>query len=159
MFPVLSPSVYTTLRALGVPIVQATYNYRLVCPAGELYSHGEICERCLHGNYVHCVLRRCYRDSAVLSAWYASITGWHRLVGTFAGAVDVFQVPDQFMADKLAEGGLPPGKMVKNVNPFFVREYSATTTRWIYRLCGTPGSPQGSSDFTESSPIFTRNAP
>jgi glycosyltransferase involved in cell wall biosynthesis len=74
------------------------------------------------------VLRRCYRNSAVLSAWYASITGWHRWLGTFAGSVDVFQVPDQFMADKLAEGGLPPAKMVKNVNPFFVRDYTPTTT-------------------------------
>jgi glycosyltransferase involved in cell wall biosynthesis len=128
VFPLISPSAYTTLQALDVPIIQATYNYRFVCPAGELYSHGEICERCLHGNHVHCVVRRCYRDSAVMSAWYASIIGWHRWHGTFARTVDVFQVPDQFMADKLAEGGLPAAKMVKNVNPFFVRDHAATTT-------------------------------
>ena len=128
VFPLLSPSVYTTLRSLGVPIIQATYNYRFVCPAGDLYSRGEICERCVSGNYVHCVLRRCYRNSSLLSAWYASITGWHRWKGTFARAVDVFQVPDEFMADKLAEGGLPRSKMVTNVNPFFVSDHLATTT-------------------------------
>src|SRR5262245_4717206 len=53
VFPLMSPSTYTTLHALGVPIVQATYNYRFVCPAGELYSRGEICERCISGSYVN----------------------------------------------------------------------------------------------------------
>jgi glycosyltransferase involved in cell wall biosynthesis len=132
VFPVLSPSVYTTLYNLRVPIIQAIYNYRLVTPAGELYSNGEICERSLRGNYVHCVLRQCYRNSAVLSAWYASILGWHRWRATFARTIDVFQVPDSFMAQKLAEGGLPPTKMVTNVNPFFVREYGATTAHEGY---------------------------
>jgi glycosyltransferase involved in cell wall biosynthesis len=127
VFPLASPSVYTTLAALGVPIIQATYNYRLVCPAGELYSRGEICERCLGGNPLPCVLRRCYRDSALMSAWYASIVGWHRWSQTFARTVQVFQVPDEFMAAKLAEGGLPRSKMITNVNPFFVRDYVATT--------------------------------
>jgi glycosyltransferase involved in cell wall biosynthesis len=128
VFPLLSPSVYKTLHDLDVPIIQATYNYRLVCPAAELYSGGAICERSLHGNYLHCVARRCYRNSAVQSAWYASILGWHRWSGTFGRCVDVFQVPDRFMAAKLAEGGLPPTKMVTNVNPFFVRDYTATTS-------------------------------
>jgi glycosyltransferase involved in cell wall biosynthesis len=128
VFPLISPSAYTTLHDLKVPIIQATYNYRLVCPAGELYSRGEICERSLRGNYIHCVLRRCYRNSAFLSAWYASIVGWHRWAATFARTIDVFQVPDSFMARKLAEGGLPPAKMVTNVNPFFVKDYAPTTT-------------------------------
>ena len=132
VFPLLSPSVYTTLHRLNVPIIQATYNYRLVCPAAELYSKGEICERSLRGNYIHCVLRRCYRDSAILSAWYASIVGWHRWTTTFARTIDIFQVPDSFMARKLAEGGLPASKMVTNVNPFFVREYVATTAHEGY---------------------------
>jgi glycosyltransferase involved in cell wall biosynthesis len=127
VFPLLSPAVYTSLHSLNIPIVQATYNYRFVCPAGELYSRGEICERCLGGNYLHCVVRRCYRDSILQSAWYASLVGWHRWTGTFARTVSIFQVPDTFMADKLAEGGLPRSKMVRNVNPFFVRDHAATT--------------------------------
>jgi glycosyltransferase involved in cell wall biosynthesis len=132
VFPLITPAIYTTLRSLDVPIIQATYNYRLVNPAAELYSHGDICEKSLGGNYLHCVLRRCYRNSALQSAWYASILGWHRWVGTFQRSIDVFQVPDRFMADKLAEGGLPRDKMVTNVNPFFVREYPPTTTHRGY---------------------------
>jgi glycosyltransferase involved in cell wall biosynthesis len=131
VLPLMTPSVYTALRRARVPIIQATYNYRFVCPAGELYSRGEICERCLGGNYVHCAVRRCYRNSRSQSAWYASIIGWHRFRGTFE-LIDRFQVPDTFMADKLAAGGLPREKMFVNVNPFFAEEFAPTTTHRGY---------------------------
>jgi len=132
VLPLLTPSVYAALHRLGIPIIQATYNYRFVCPAAELYSQGEICERCLRGNVIDCVVRRCYRDSRLQSAWYASIIGSHRLRGTFARDIDLFMVPDHFMADKLAEGGLPRDKMVVNVNPFFADEYTPTTVHGGY---------------------------
>jgi glycosyltransferase involved in cell wall biosynthesis len=123
VFPLISPSAYTTLHALGVPVIQAVYNYRLVCPAGQLYSRGEICERCVGGNYLHCVARRCYRDSAALSAWYASILGLHRALASFVECIDVFVVPDEFLGRKLEEGGIPARKIRRNVNPLFVRRY------------------------------------
>jgi glycosyltransferase involved in cell wall biosynthesis len=120
VFPLISPSAYTTLHALGVPVIQAVYNYRLVCPAGELYSRGEICERCVGGNYLHCVARRCYRDSAAQSAWYASILGLHRAAASFTRCIDVFMVPDEFLGAKLVAGGVPAGKIRRNVNPMFL---------------------------------------
>jgi glycosyltransferase involved in cell wall biosynthesis len=120
VFPLISPSAYTTLHALGVPVIQAVYNYRFVCPAGELYSRGEICERCVGGNYLHCVSRRCYRDSAAASAWYATILGLHRALDSFTRCIDVFMVPDDFMGRKLAQGGIPAAKIERNVNPIFV---------------------------------------
>jgi glycosyltransferase involved in cell wall biosynthesis len=123
VFPLISPSAYTTLHGLGVPVVQAVYNYRLICPAGQLYSRGEICERCVGGNYLHCVARRCYRDSAAQSAWYASILGLHRALSSFAQCIDVFMVPDEFLGRKLVEGGIPAGKIRRNVNPLFVRQH------------------------------------
>jgi glycosyltransferase involved in cell wall biosynthesis len=126
VFPLISPSAYTTLHALGVPVIQAVYNYRFVCPAGQLYSRGEICERCVGGNYLHCVVRRCYRDSAALSAWYASILGLHRALASFVECIDVFMVPDDFLGRKLVEGGIPAGKIRRNVNPLFVRRHTPT---------------------------------
>lgn len=42
VFPLISPSVYSTLKSLDIPIIQAVYNYRFVCPEGELYTHGQI---------------------------------------------------------------------------------------------------------------------
>jgi glycosyltransferase involved in cell wall biosynthesis len=124
VFPLISPSAYGALRSCGVPVIQAVYNYRLICPAGELYSLGEICERCVGGNHASAVVRRCYRGSRAASAWYASLIGVHRALGTFADNIDAFMVPDDFMARKLVEGGLPAHKMWRNANPFMLRDHT-----------------------------------
>lgn len=119
VFPLVSPSVYTALRAAGVPTVQLVYNYRLVCPNAHLYTQGAVCERCVHGSLWNAVRYSCYR-SRLESAWYAAILGSHR--STFA-ALDGFVVPDGFMRAKLAEGGLPADRIVPVGNPFDLAGY------------------------------------
>jgi glycosyltransferase involved in cell wall biosynthesis len=133
-FPLLSPSVYAALHAARVPVIQAVYNYRLICPGAHLYTEGAICERCLGGNFAHAVVHRCYRDSAPLSAWYAAILAAHHRLGTFTRCIDRFMVPDEFLAGKLVQGGLPRSKMRVNPNPFFVAEHDATTRHDGYFL-------------------------
>jgi glycosyltransferase involved in cell wall biosynthesis len=121
--PLISPSVYYALRSEGIPIVQLVYNYRFVCPDAQLFSHGEICERCVLGNHWHAVARKCYRDSRALSAWYAAVLKLHRATGTFARNIDRFIIPDDFLGTRLIKGGIPAEKIRKNVNPFFVEDY------------------------------------
>jgi glycosyltransferase involved in cell wall biosynthesis len=123
VFPLLSPSVYTTLAQARVPTVQAVYNYRFICPSAELYTEGAICERCVSGNTFHAALHRCYRDSYSQSSWYASIIGFHRKRSTFSGDIASFMVPDEFLGVKLAQGGIPSRKIWSNPNPFFVHDY------------------------------------
>lgn len=122
VFPLISPSVYWALKAAKVPVVQLVYNYRFICPDAHLYSLGEICHRCVRGNIAHAIIRRCYRNSVVYSAWYAIILGMHRALGTFRRKVDLFLVPDNFMRDKLVEGGLPPERIQVNTNPYELDE-------------------------------------
>jgi glycosyltransferase involved in cell wall biosynthesis len=123
VFPLISPSVYYALRSEGIPIIQLVYNYRFVCPDAQLFSLGEICERCVLGNHWHAVIRKCYRDSRALSTWYAAILKLHRVVKTFARNNDLFIIPDNFLATRLIKGGIPAYKIKKNVNPFFVEDY------------------------------------
>jgi glycosyltransferase involved in cell wall biosynthesis len=66
------------------------------------------------------VTRRCYHDSYAASAWYALLIAAHRAAGTFSESIDAFMVPDDFMAQKLVQGGLPAEKMFRNANPFFL---------------------------------------
>lgn len=134
VFPLVSPSIYSALHSLSIPIIQATYNYRFICPAAELYSHGNICERCIPGNYFHGIIRRCYRHSTSASAWYASILWSHRRLGTFVKNINLFMVPDHFLGQKLTEGGIPGHKIRVNVNPFFVDQYTPSYTRQPYFL-------------------------
>ena len=123
VFPLLTPSIYLALKAAHIPTIQAVYNYRLVCPSAELFTEGQICERCVPGNTIHAVFHKCYRESYIESAWYASIIGFHRYAGTFSDSITSFMVPDHFLGGKLIEGGIPASKIWRNPNPFFVKEY------------------------------------
>ncbi|RMG09115.1 MAG: glycosyltransferase family 1 protein [Acidobacteria bacterium] len=123
VFPLISPSVYYALKSSNVPVIQAVYNYRFVCPNGHLFCNGAICERCVGGNYWNAVIRKCYRNSYIISGWYAAILTFCRLTGTFARKIDVFMVPDNFLGTRLIAGGIPAAKITKNVNPFFVEDY------------------------------------
>jgi glycosyltransferase involved in cell wall biosynthesis len=105
VFPLLSPAAYAALHSAGVPMVQTIHNFRLLCPNGLFFTHGQICERCKHGNTLHAVRWRCYRHSRTLSALYAAAIGAHRLAGTFA-AVDRFIALTEFAAAKLGESGV-----------------------------------------------------
>jgi glycosyltransferase involved in cell wall biosynthesis len=69
------------------------------------YIRGQICERCKHGNTLHAVRRKCYRESYLLSALYALVIGLHRRWGTFQ-AIDRFVALTRFTAQKLLESGL-----------------------------------------------------
>lgn len=134
VFPLISPSIYMTLADAEIPIVQSVYNYRFVCPSAELYTEGQICERCVGGNTAHAVIHRCYRESYVESAWYASIIGLHRYFGTFARRISSFMVPDEFLGTKLVQGGIPSEKIWRNPNPFFVEEYQPKSSHNGYVL-------------------------
>jgi glycosyltransferase involved in cell wall biosynthesis len=134
VFPLLSPALYYGLADAGIPIVQMVFNYRLLCANGQLFQNGGVCERCLTGNHVHGMLRRCYRQSYAASALYSSCLFIHRLLRTWRKLVGLFVVPDEFLGKKLAEGGFPAQRMRKVVNPFRVDDYQANHVRGDYAL-------------------------
>jgi glycosyltransferase involved in cell wall biosynthesis len=118
VFPLLSPSVYYGLADAGLPIIQFVFNYRLLCSNGLLFTQNEICERCVRGNHIHGILRRCYRNSYALSATYAAALSVHRWAGTWRKLVSIFVTPDEFLANKLIEGGIDSDKIRVVSNPF-----------------------------------------
>jgi glycosyltransferase involved in cell wall biosynthesis len=105
VFPLISPAIYYALNHAGVPIVQTVHNFRFLCPNSLFYTHGQICERCKHGNTLHAIKLRCYRDSYPLSALYAFSIGMHRRWGTFR-MIDRFIALSDFVAQKLVESDL-----------------------------------------------------
>ncbi|MBO5551728.1 MAG: glycosyltransferase family 4 protein, partial [Lachnospiraceae bacterium] len=62
---------YEAGRICGVPVIQTVHNYRLLCPNGICYRKGSICRDCI-GKFPkglhNAIFRRCYRNSAVLTA-------------------------------------------------------------------------------------------
>ncbi|MCC6588025.1 MAG: glycosyltransferase family 4 protein [Bryobacterales bacterium] len=134
VFPLISPSIYYALRQLQVPVIQLVYNYRLVCPNATLYTQGRVCERCVHGNYLHAVRYRCFRNSIGVSALYAGSLALHRHLGDMKKAISAYIVPDNFLKRKLVEAGYPVQQMFTMHNPFDVSQYSPSYTHADYFL-------------------------
>jgi glycosyltransferase involved in cell wall biosynthesis len=114
-FPLISPSVYPTLRSLGVPCVQVVHDFRMLCPIGVFYTRGQVCERCKHGNFFHAVRYRCYRESYVASAIASSSIALHRLTGGL-DKVDGYVCLTEFTRQKLLEVGVASEKLFLKPN-------------------------------------------
>ena len=118
-FPLISPSVYYAAKAKGIPVVQTLRNYRLLCPNGEFFRDGRVCEDCL-GQFVPLpgVVHACYRGNRAATAVVAAMLTVHRAMGTWTHLIDIYIALNEFAREKFIEGGLPAEKIV--VKPNFV---------------------------------------
>jgi glycosyltransferase involved in cell wall biosynthesis len=132
VFPLISPSIYYALHTRQIPIVQLVYNYRLICPNAVLYTEGKICERCIHGNYTHAIVHKCFRNSYALSALYSVTLAAHRHTGNLSKLITAYITPDQFLKNKLVEGGFPDDRIFPVLNPFDVTQYAPSFTHKNY---------------------------
>jgi glycosyltransferase involved in cell wall biosynthesis len=117
VFPLISPAIYRALSDADVPIVQTIHNFRFLCPNSLFYTHDRICERCKHGNTLHAIRWRCYRESYALSALYASSIGLHRRWGTFR-KINRFLALSEFSAHKFVESGLTTADRIRVLGNF-----------------------------------------
>ena len=133
VFPLISPSVYAVLAALGVPVVQTVHNFRLFCPNGLFFRSGQVCEECQTRGLFSAVRRRCLHGSFLVSAAYAGGVwmAWRR--GLLRNAVTRFIALNHFSADRLVAGGLPSSRMTILGN-FVVRVADAPVQKGDYVL-------------------------
>ena len=68
--PAIIPEIrrYEKNSGRKVRIIATAHDYQLVCPSHGLFDgRGRICEKCLDGHYVHCLVNRCIKNSAAKS--------------------------------------------------------------------------------------------
>lgn len=117
-FPLLSPSVYAACRRRAVPVVQTLHNYRLICPAYQLYRAGGPCEACVGRIPWRAIRYRCYRDSRSASTAVAAMLSLNRAIGTFRWGVNRYIALTRFAAQRFIAGGLPRERI--SVKPNFL---------------------------------------
>lgn len=100
----LTPSVITAAAARGVPVVWTLHDYTVICPNGNLWSNGSVCEQCRSVRFHRAVVNRCKRDSTLASAVAALETSAHRVMGLFK-SVRLFIAPSRFLMEKVREFG------------------------------------------------------
>lgn len=116
-FPLISPSAYYAVRDLGIPVVQTIHNFRLFCANALFFRDGRVCEDCLQQkNPLPGIINACYRDSFTATTAATAMVEFHKLLGTWHKAIDVFIAYSNFAHAKLIEGGLSPEKISFKTN-------------------------------------------
>lgn len=65
---ILELSSYRKRSGRKVTLVYTAHDYQLICPSHGLFdSNVKICEKCLDGNYLHCVRTKCIKGSRAKS--------------------------------------------------------------------------------------------
>ena len=122
LYQQLTPSVLAPIARRGVPIVYTAHDYKLLCPAYQLYTPElGVCERCAGGAAWHCALHKCLHGSRAASAVYALDALYHRWTGSY-GAVDAWVMPSRFLLEKHREYGFPAERL------HYIPNFFATST-------------------------------
>lgn len=101
----LSPSIIDAAREAKVPVVMTLHDYKLVCPNYQMLNHGQLCEKCLDGNFWHCFQERCFKNSLSQSFLVSLESSIHQARRTYDRGIKLFIAPSQFLADKCQQAG------------------------------------------------------
>lgn len=100
-----------------IKIVWTMHDLITVCPSYTMLDgQGNICEKCLHGDFKNCVRNNCIHNSKIMSylSYYEAKQikkrGWYN-------KVDLFICPSDFYRKKLAEAEFTKSKIVWLRNP------------------------------------------
>jgi glycosyltransferase involved in cell wall biosynthesis len=106
-FPLISPSIFWSVRNLPCPVVLTLHNYRLFCAAGMPMRDGQVCTQCLDKRSVIPGLRYgCYRGSRLATIPLALSIALHRQIGTWDKHVDRFIALTQYQREMMIHAGL-----------------------------------------------------
>lgn len=106
----LSPSILSTLRGRGIPMVMTAHDLKIACPAYKMLNAEGVCERCKGGDLMNVLRHRCVRNSVAASAIVMVESSLHRLLNSYESKLDRVVVPSRFFLEKFVEWGWPRSK-------------------------------------------------
>ena len=139
----ISPSIFDVLKAEGVPVVMTAHDLKLACPAYKMLSQGEVCERCRGGRIHNVLLRRCVKDSAMVSGLVFLETLVHRSFGLYRDTLDCLIAPSRFYRDKLVQWGWDASRIAYIPNFVDAEQFTPWCHGELLRLRGTACAGEG----------------
>lgn len=113
-YPLISPWVVRTAKAMRVPVVQTVHNYRHVCANGLYFRDGHECTDCVGKAFPWPAIKHgCYRDSKLQSIPMATSLWAHRSTWLM---VDRFLPVGEHVADHLRAFGILDHKIIVRPN-------------------------------------------
>lgn len=108
---VLTASIVDAAKKFQIPVVFTMHDLNCVCPNHTMLDHGSICEACLHGKYLHCVKRVCFKDSRAKCLMAALESAFNKYSGLYH-KIDCFITPSEYYRKKLLESGMTKSKVI-----------------------------------------------
>ena len=99
----LTDSIVFAALKHHIPIVYTAHDLKAVCPTYLMMNHGQICDRCIKGNYLHCISTSCMKNSKVKSLLAVMEAEGYRLRKTYS-KMNLIICPSQHHKKRLAQG-------------------------------------------------------
>ena len=100
-----------------LPVFWTMHDLITVCPSYTMRDgSGNICEKCLGGDFSHCVKNKCIKGSGLMSVLSAYEAGYIRRKKWY-DQVDLFICPSEFYRRKLNEGDFTKSPVITMRNP------------------------------------------
>ena len=100
-----------------LPIVWTMHDLICVCPAYTMLDgKGNICEKCLDGNFNHCKKNKCIRGSKLMS-WLSTYEAKQIKKHKWYDKVDLYVCPSEFYKKKLEEAHFTKSPIIHLPNP------------------------------------------
>ena len=103
----LTPSIilgiddYRKKTKRNVKIIYTAHDYQLVCPSHGLFDNDlNVCEKCLGGNYTHCVRTKCVKNSRLKSLLGMTDAYLWKFSNAYS-YIDAIVCPSNFLKSKL----------------------------------------------------------
>lgn len=98
---ILGVEAYRKKTGRNVKIVYTAHDYQLICPSHGLFDTDiKICEKCLGGNYTHCLRTKCMKNSRAKSL-LAMLDAYYWKVSKAYSYIDTIVCPSRFLKAKL----------------------------------------------------------
>lgn len=98
---ILAVEQYRKSTGRKVRIIYTAHDYQLICPSHGLFdSNINVCEKCLGGNYTHCVRTKCMKNSRAKS-FLAMLDAYYWKYSRAYSYIDTIICPSRFLKGKL----------------------------------------------------------
>lgn len=104
IYPMWSPSIFSTCRRMGVPTILHVHCHYLTCPNWYHLRNNKVCEQCLGGKEYRCLVNNC-RGSLAESAAYFVRAYVARATGLVTNNVTTFVAVSHFIKSQLVKAG------------------------------------------------------
>lgn len=111
----LTSSIVDVAYKYHIPIVYTAHDLKSVCPNYQMLNHGEVCEKCLHGNYWNCFKTSCMKDSKLKSLLATLEANTYKRRKTYK-KFNLIITPSEFYKNKIEEASIANCPVVHMAN-------------------------------------------